>query len=169
MPADLLFAGYPPQSSEADERYTPRWVFDGMALTFDLDPAAPVHGGDCVPARHRYTLVDDGLTQPWHGLVWLNPPFSNATAWGHRMVDHGCGVLLGPIANAEWAHRVMSHADMLWLCRDFAFTHPTHAGKRSSMPLMFAAFGADACAGLTRLPRADVHDGVLFDRAIDAG
>jgi hypothetical protein len=150
-----------PQSLESDERYTPRWVFDGLDLIFDLDPAAPLHGGDCVPARQRFTVDDDGLVQPWHGLVWLNPPFSNATAWARRFINHGCGVFLGPIANGGWWTDLADGADLLWLCRDFAFTHPTHAGRRSSMPLAFAAYGEAAAAGLTRLARSGVHRGLL--------
>lgn len=43
------------QGHDSDERYTPRWVFDGLGLTFDLDPASPVEGGDCVPARRKLT------------------------------------------------------------------------------------------------------------------
>jgi hypothetical protein len=33
----------PIQANDSDERYTPRWVFDGMGLTFDHEPedAAP--------------------------------------------------------------------------------------------------------------------------------
>ena len=162
-----LFSGHAPQSLEADERDTPAWVFDGLGLTFDLDPASPGEGqGDCVPARVKLTLTDDGLTQPWHGLVWLNPPFSNVTAWGRRFIEHSNGVFLGPIANGKWAHEMMVAADLLWLCRDFAFTHPTHAGRRSSMPLFFASFGRVATQGLQRLAASQRHDGVLVQQVL---
>ena len=160
-----MFAGHPPQSLDKDERYTPRWVFDGLGLTFDLDPASPGDdNGDCVPARRKLTKADDGLAQPWTGLVWLNPPFSNAMAWATRFLEHGNGVFLGPIANSRWTHQVMQAADLLWLCRDFPFTHPTHAGKRSSMPLFFAALGTDAATGLRRLAYCTNHEGVLVRR-----
>jgi len=52
---------------------------------FDLDPAA-----GCEPtaiADNRYTPDDDGLTSPWYGSVWLNPPFSNKKDWYRRLVD----------------------------------------------------------------------------------
>jgi hypothetical protein len=155
---------WPVQSADSDERYTPRWVFDGLGLTFDLDPASPLEGGACVPARQVFTIAEDGLEQPWHGLVWLNPPFTNATPWARRFVAHGRGVFLGPVANAAWWHELASAADRLWLCRDFAFTHPTHAGRRSSMPLGFAAIGPEALVGLTRLACSGVHPGVLVER-----
>lgn len=151
----------PLQERDSDERYTPRWIFDGLGLMFDTDPASPVGGGDFVPARVKYTRNDDGLSQPWHGLVWLNPPFSQSTAWADRFRDHGNGVFLGPVANARWWFDLVRHADVIWHCRDFAFVHPTHAGKRSSMPLAMIGMGAIASAAVTRLGRSGVQDGVL--------
>jgi hypothetical protein len=151
----------PTQENDSDERYTPRWVFDGLGLTFDLDPAAPIAGGDCVPTRKRYTRLDDGLAQPWHGLVWLNPPFSQSSAWADRFRAHANGVFLGPVANARWWPDLMSVADVAWHCRDFAFTHPTHAGKRSNMPLAMIAIGDPAAAGVRRLAASGAHPGVL--------
>lgn len=155
-----LFA-VPVQGRESDERYTPRWVFDGMGLTFDLDPASPVDGGDFVPARQKFTRSDDGLAHDWHGLVWLNPPFSESSAWATRFREHGNGVFLGPIANGKWWLDLVEVADVLWLCRDFAFVHPGHAGKRSSMPLAMVAMGEQGAAGLTRLALSGVHRGLL--------
>jgi hypothetical protein len=155
----------PVQGRESDERYTPRWIFDGMGLTFDLDPASPVEGGDCVPARVKYTREDDGLARDWFGMVWLNPPFSHSTAWATRFREHGNGVFLGPIANGKWWLDLVEVAGRLWLCRDFAFTHPEHAGKRSSMPLAMVAMGDEAVAGLDRLALSGVHRGLLVSAA----
>lgn len=163
---DAALFSVPVQGRESDERFTPAWVFLGLALTFDLDPASPVDGGDCVPALRKLTRNDDGLTHDWHGLVWLNPPFSEATPWADKFRAHGNGVFLGPIANARWWIDLAHTAGLLWLCRDFAFTHPEHAGRRSSMPLAFVAMGDDAVAGLERLARSGRHDGVLV-RPVD--
>lgn len=159
-PSQLL--SVPIQENDSDERYTPRWVFDGLGLDFDLDPASPVGGGDCVPARKKYTRNDDGLDQRWNGLVWLNPPFSEATKWADKFRDHGDGIFLGPVANARWWLDLVRVADLVWHCRDFAFTHPTHAGRRSSMPLAFVALGSTAAVGLVRLARSERHAGVLM-------
>ena len=160
-----LFTGHAPQSSDSDERYTPRWIFDGLALTFDLDPASPGEGaGDCVPATRKLTKVDNGLAIAWSGMVWLNPPFSAGASWADKFREHGNGVFLGPIANSRWALQLMAAADFVWLCSDFAFTHPTHAGKRSSMPLFMAAMGDVAAAGLHRLATTTSHRGVLYGR-----
>jgi len=40
---------------------TPKFVFDALRLTFDLDPCWPASGPCFVPARHHYTEADDGL------------------------------------------------------------------------------------------------------------
>lgn len=160
MTESMLFS-VPVQGRESDERYTPPWVFDGLALTFDLDPASPVGGGDCVPARRKLTRKDDGLAQDWHGLVWLNPPFSEATPWADKFRRHGNGVFLGPIANARWWVDLAREAHALWLCRDLAFIHPEHAGRRSSMPLAFVAMGLRAAAHLEMLACSGRHEGVL--------
>lgn len=159
----------PVQGMESDERYTPRWVFDGMGITFDLDPYSPVDGGDHVPARSKFTREDDGLSREWVGTVWVNPPFSHSAAWSDRFREHGNGVFLGPVANGRWWNDLANDADLLWWCRDFAFVHPTHAGKRSSMPLAFASMGPEPSAALDRLARSNVHGGVLVTAKVPTG
>lgn len=61
---------------------------------FDLDPCTPPE----MPwptAKRRYTQADDGLSQPWTGRVWLNPPFgSEAIKWMRKMAAHGDGIAL---------------------------------------------------------------------------
>jgi hypothetical protein len=56
---------------------TPKPIFSGLGLTFDLDPAHPgrVNPYCVVPTRRIYTVDHDGLRQPWCGTLWLNPPF----------------------------------------------------------------------------------------------
>ena len=149
MSAETLF-NVTPERVDSDERFTPAWLFGALGETFDLDPASPVEGGDCVPAASKYTRVDDGLTQPWTGFVWCNPPFSESTAWAGRFRAHGCGLWLGPVANSRWFVELTAVSDRVWLMRDFPFDHPTHAGKRSSMPLGMIAMGARAAAAVDR-------------------
>lgn len=61
---------------------------------FDLDPCSPV-SRPWPTARVHYTLEDDGLSMPWAGRVWLNPPYGPETArWLQRLAGHGDGVAL---------------------------------------------------------------------------
>jgi hypothetical protein len=160
----LLFDA-PVQSRETDERYTPRWIFDALDVKFDLDPASPPLVVSQVPTAAVWTKEDDGLTRPWHGFVWCNPPFSSATPWADRFIDHGHGIWLGPVANSDWHVRMMLASDAVILLRDFAFIGTNHAQKRSSMPLSMHGFGPRAVAALHRFTRAMPTAGVLMKRA----
>lgn len=139
---------------ETDERFTPKWIFDALGETFDLDPASPMDAITHVPARRVFTRADDGLAQSWEGFMWCNPPFSNTTPWADRFIAHAAvdegGLFLGPFANARWTQSMLRTASAVWLMRDFAFDHPTHAGKRSSMPLAMYGFGVRAHSALRR-------------------
>ena len=42
----------------------------------DLDPASNQYAQQYIGARTFYTKEDNGLALPWHGKVWLNPPYS---------------------------------------------------------------------------------------------
>lgn len=44
--------------------------------TIDLDPASSPQFNKTVRAKKIFTEVDDGLTRPWYGNVYLNPPYS---------------------------------------------------------------------------------------------
>lgn len=92
--------------------YTPKSIFDAMGLDFDLDPCAPSGGVPWVPAKQHYSLQDDGLIQPWHGRVWLNPPYGRETTrWLEKMNQHRDGVaLVFARTDCRWFHDYVSGA-----------------------------------------------------------
>ena len=61
---------------------------------FDLDPCTP----EFMPwetAKQRYTEKDDGLKMPWHGRVWLNPPYGKLMeSFLEKMALHNNGIAL---------------------------------------------------------------------------
>ena len=44
--------------------------------SIDLDPASCEAANAVVRAAEFYAEAQDGLMLPWHGNVWLNPPYS---------------------------------------------------------------------------------------------
>lgn len=61
---------------------------------FDLDPCCPPNM-PWTTAKIHYTKEHDGLTQPWRGRVWCNPPYSaEAVRWLRKLADHGHGTAL---------------------------------------------------------------------------
>ena len=76
-----------------DEWLTPPEVIRQLG-DFDLDPCSPVNR-PWPTAKAHYTMLDDGLKQPWHGRVWVNPPYGRETGrWLARLADHGRGTAL---------------------------------------------------------------------------
>lgn len=66
---------------EVDDRGT-EWSFihqlEERFGKFTLDAAAAKHNAK---AKRYYTRDEDGLTEPWTGRVWCNPPYSDCGAW----------------------------------------------------------------------------------------
>ena len=83
-------------SVEADEWYTPSWVFKSIGVEFDLDPCSPGSPPSTVTAKRHLTQAENGLAAEWHGTVWLNPPFSSKREWYKKLVKHGNGIALIP-------------------------------------------------------------------------
>lgn len=66
------------QDSGSAEWYTPAEIIEAAARCMggiDLDPASTAKANETVGANTFFTKDDDGLSLPWHGNVWLNPPF----------------------------------------------------------------------------------------------
>ena len=81
-------------AADTDDWYTPEWIFTSMDVNFDLDVCTPQGGVPWIPADNHYTVEDDGLSQPWQGFVWCNPPYSSPFAWCDKWALHGNGIIV---------------------------------------------------------------------------
>lgn len=131
----------------ADDYYTPREIFDALGIRFDLDVAAPPGGVPWVPADRFYTMEDDGLSKPWEGRVWMNPPYSKATPWVRRFIDHGNGIALMCHAKSAWHPELWAKADAVAV----PFHFFNFVGGSVMLPVWFAAFGETCVEALQRV------------------
>lgn len=146
----------------SDEWYTPPWIFDGLDVTFDVDVASPTEPLAWIPARSFYTAADDGLAQPWAGLVWCNPPYSDASPWCRRWAAHPDGLLLiRADLSTKGAFRAFTAASsmhvpadrILFVDRQAKPRCPTRGDRRprASFSTVLLGRGARADAALARL------------------
>lgn len=80
-----------PNTGQSVDWLTPPWIVVALG-PFDLDPCAAVDQ-PWRTADVQWTVFDDGLARPWHGLVWLNPPYGRETGkWVRRLARYGNGI-----------------------------------------------------------------------------
>lgn len=169
----------------SDEWYTPPEIFAALGLTFDLDPCSP-GPHHWVPARKVYTIADDGLSQPWRGLVFANMPFGGRfgqVPWLKKFFDHANGIaLVRAYTSSSWWHDLMPRAHGILFPRGKtkfirgtpmvtvrrATGEEIHheagtAGKSPGHGVALVSMGAVACEALERS-----NLGMYWDRAAQA-
>lgn len=148
-----------------DEWLTPPEILAALG-PFDLDPCSPVDRPWDTAAAHL-SVEDDGLSTPWRGRVWLNPPYSEVDPWMERMAAHGRGTAL-LFARTEtrcWETHIWPHVSaVLFLFGRLTFYRgdgtAAKAGHNSGGPSVLLAYGAADAELLARsaLPGAYTSD-----------
>ena len=103
MNTDVMF------SSKTDLWETPQTFFDELnqEFGFTLDACAVPDNAKC---ERYYTPEQDGLSQPWDGVVWCNPPYGRDVGeWVQRGLmaskDGATVVMLLPArTDTKWFH-----------------------------------------------------------------
>lgn len=139
---------------KSDDWYTPRYIFDALGVEFDPDVSAPPEGPRHVPAR--LWLHENSLETPWHGFVWMNPPYGGRNGiepWLAKFFDHANGIALVPDrTSAPWWQRHAPKADsMLFVDGKIKFERPDGTlGKQPGNGTCLFACGDPADLALQR-------------------
>ena len=152
---DSLF-NYVNEDVTTNDHYTPKWVFDLLGVTFDIDVAAPPGGVPWIPALKSYSQADDGLTQPWHGLVWCNPPYSDILPWVRRLNKHRNGVALLPHTKGGWREEIWQGAEGLVESKEInqmLFNYQGRSNKAVFPTLFIAAWGTTGLKAIANMGR----------------
>lgn len=130
-------------SSKSTEWQTPKDLFDALWEEFggfDLDP--------CGQREHHYTAWKitsqgggfydgsvpgmDGLTQPWYGKVYMNPPYGPTVGrWVAKAASEvACGnaelvvALLKATTDVQWWHEYVEPPRPPWVDRGYTVDRP---------------------------------------------
>jgi phage N-6-adenine-methyltransferase len=109
---------------KSHEWTTPQRFFDALdaEFGFTLDAAASAENAKCA-TYYCGEWGRDGLTQPWDGVVWCNPPYGREIGrWvekGYREAQRGATVVMLIPARTETAywHDYVMRADEIRLVR----------------------------------------------------
>ncbi len=133
-----------------NEWYTPTEYLEAardVLGDFDLDPASSAAAQRQVQATEFFDKDDDGLTRPWRGRVWLNPPYSQPAIreFVSKMVSElregnvtGAVMLTHNFTDTAWFHEAMSAASRVCFTR--GRVKFVNAGGETAAPMQGQAF-----------------------------
>jgi len=107
----------------------------------DIDPATSA--GNPTGATIYYTKETDGLSKPWVGRLWLNPPYGLGLArWMHKLIEEleqgrvSQVICLIPVrTGAKWFHRLCGRGASLCFPRPIKFVNGL-TGEQKATALM---------------------------------
>jgi hypothetical protein len=146
-------------AGQSSEWRTPPEPLQALGLEYDLDPCWPLSGPCFVPARTRFTVLDDGLKKSWdgYGSVFMNPPFGGRRGqvpWLKKFFAHGDGIaLVAARTSADWFHEVVvPNAELLCFPDGKTkFVRPDGSiGKEPGTGIVLIGAGRVACEALLR-------------------
>ena len=131
-------------SSKTDLWETPQDFFDRLdnEFGFDLDACALPQNAKCAA---YYTPEQDGLSQPWDGVVWCNPPYGrNIGKWVQKAHDENrrnnnyIVMLLPARTDTRWFHDyILGKAEIRFIRGRLKFGGSKNSARFPSMVVVF--------------------------------
>lgn len=131
-------------SSKTDLWETPQDFFDRLdaEFGFDLDACALPQNAKCAA---YYTPEQDGLSQPWDGVVWCNPPYGrNIGKWvqkaheENRRNNNYIVMLLPARTDTRWFHDyILNKAEVRFIRGRLKFGGAKNSAPFPSMVVVF--------------------------------
>lgn len=139
-----------------NEWYTPAEFVEAARAVMggiDLDPASSAKAQEVVRAGAFFARDDDGLSKPWHGRVWLNPPYAQphindfaekmAEEWKAGRVSSAV-MLTHNYTDAGWFHTLAAEASAICFKRGrVKFYSPKGEVASPTQGQAFFYFGPD--------------------------
>lgn len=148
----MSIGGHHNPTAKSETWLTPPYILKALG-TFDLDPWAASENPTWAAPRY-FTSEVDGLSQPWIGRVWLNPPYGAKVAfWMRRLAQHGNGVALifARTETVMFFESVWRAADAIFFFEgriNFHFPNGTRAEANAGAPSCLVAYGKNNVAAL---------------------
>jgi phage N-6-adenine-methyltransferase len=100
-------------------------LYEALGGPFDLDPCSPGALRSRVRAARHLTEADDGLAHPWHGKVFMNPPYGRGigrwTSKARQEAEAGRATfvigLVPARTDTRWWHADVAGHAAAWLLR----------------------------------------------------
>lgn len=144
---------------KTSEWYTPPHVFKALGCKFDLDVASPGRAvTPWIPANVFF--LEDSLSLPWAGFVWMNPPFGGRNGlvpWLEKFTAHGNGVALVPDrTSAPWWQQFDRKMELtLFVAKKIKFIGAD--GKPGKSPAQGTCLWSLGARGAAALHRAEAN------------
>jgi phage N-6-adenine-methyltransferase len=136
MNTELMF------SSATDLWSTPQDFFDKLntEFGFELDVCATTENAKCV---NYFTEGDDGLSQKWEGICWMNPPYGReigkwvAKAFASSIEGATVVCLLPARTDTRWWHDLCMLGEVRFLRGRLKFGTQTNSAPFPSAVVIF--------------------------------